>query len=149
DDRLVDSFDLYIRDKSKIEAVRQRILNKYSEELTLFALTNQEMKTEISRIIDETYKVIRVLEIIAVLVSLLGIVNTLLASILERTGELGVLRAIGATRRQIGRMVITEGAYLTLGGIFLGFCLGVGLSEVIFSVILPQSTGWYLTLSIP
>ncbi|HLG18520.1 MAG TPA: FtsX-like permease family protein [Bdellovibrionota bacterium] len=149
DDRLVDSFDVYVRDKSKIESVRQRILNKYSAELTLFALTNQEMKTEIFRIIDETYKVIRVLEIIAVLVSLLGIVNTLLASILERTRELGVLRAIGATRRQIGRMVIAEGAYLTLGGMFLGFLLGVGLTEVIFSVILPQSTGWYLTLSIP
>jgi putative ABC transport system permease protein len=148
-DNLVDTFDLYLRDKSKTEEVRKRILAQQNKTLEIFVLTNQEMRTEIYRIIDETYKVIKVMEVVAVFVSILGIINTILASVLERTRILGVLRALGTTRFQMVRMVIAEGGYLAVGGMILGLFLGTILTLIIFTMILPESTGWRFDLAIP
>ena len=49
-------------------------------------------------------------EIVAVVVAIFSVINTLLASVLDRTREIGVLRAIGATQAQVRRSVITEAA---------------------------------------
>lgn len=149
DDKLVDSFDVYLKDRSQIEPIRQRILQTFGRDTDLFALTNQEMKTEIFRIVDETYKVVYVMEIIAVLVSLLGIANTLLASVLERTREIGMARAIGATRRQVIRMVVAEGGYLALGGMILGSLLGIVLTQILLRFILVKALGWTIGMYIP
>ncbi|MFH1016925.1 MAG: FtsX-like permease family protein [Pseudomonadota bacterium] len=149
DDPLVDSLDVFLRDPGDAHRVRKRVLSLEGIAPDLFVLTNKEMREEVFRIIDETYKVVKVLEIIAVLVSILGIVNTILASVLERARMIGVLRALGATRRQITRMVIAEGGYLTFGGLVLGLVLGVILTEVIFSTVLPASTGWTFRMFIP
>ncbi len=148
DDRLVDSFDLYLRDKSKVEEVRQRVLSTVGKKFELFALTNEELKTEVFRVIDETYRIIKVMELIAVIVAVLGVINTLLASVLEKTREIGVLRALGATRKQVARMVTAEGSYLAIGGMLLGFLLGILLTQIIFTVIIPQATGWRFALRI-
>jgi putative ABC transport system permease protein len=148
-DSLVDSFDLYLRNPQDTERIRKRIQNLPESRLDLFVLTNNEMRTEIFRIIDETYKVLKVMEWIAVLVSILGIINTILASVLERTRMLGVLRALGGTRRQISRMVVAEGIYLSAGGMVLGFFLGVILTRIIFSTVIPHSTGWAFPIQIP
>ena len=70
---------------------------------------------------------------LAVIVSLFGIVNTLALSIHERTRELGLLRAIGASRRQVRRMVRYESVITALIGAVLGLVLGV-----IFAVIVSR-----------
>lgn len=64
---------------------------------------------------------------IALLVAAIGVVNTMVMAILERTREIGVLRACGATKRTIRRLFTTEAA--TLG--FLGGCLGIGLAWIL------------------
>ncbi|MER3418871.1 MAG: ABC transporter permease, partial [Chloroflexota bacterium] len=56
----------------------------------------------------------------------LGIVNTLTMSVVERTRELGILRALGLTRRQLRRTVLVEAGILGLVGSFLGVVAGVG-----------------------
>ncbi|TAK02622.1 MAG: ABC transporter permease [Chloroflexota bacterium] len=71
------------------------------------------------------------LALIAVLVAALGIVNTLAMSVVERVREIGVLRAIGMTRRQASRMVVVEATILGLVGAVLGAVVGLGVGAVL------------------
>ena len=65
---------------------------------------------------------------LAVIISLFGIVNTLVLSISERTREIGMLRAVGASRRQIRKMVRWEAVITALIGGIVGCVVGLGLS---------------------
>ena len=68
---------------------------------------------------------------LSVLVSLFGIVNTLVLSVFERTRELGMLRAIGMTRRQVRRMIRQESVITALIGATLGIVIGVFLAFLV------------------
>ncbi|HEY0444273.1 MAG TPA: FtsX-like permease family protein, partial [Candidatus Limnocylindrales bacterium] len=70
------------------------------------------------------------LALIAVLVAALGIVNTLTMNVVERVREIGVLRAAGMTRRQVGRMVVVEAGVLGLVGAVLGAVTGLVVGGV-------------------
>jgi putative ABC transport system permease protein len=87
--------------------------------------TKSEFETDQSAWVDQILGIFYVLLGLAVIVSLFGIVNTLALSVLERTRELGMLRAIGMTRRQVRRMVRHESVVTALIGAALG--IGVGL----------------------
>src|SRR6185436_962156 len=72
---------------------------------------------------------------LSVIISIFGVVNTLALSVLERTREIGLLRAVGASRRQVRRMVRTEGILTTLIGATLGLALGVFLAGLTTAAI--------------
>ena len=71
---------------------------------------------------------------LAVVIAVLGIINTLLLSVLERTREIGLLRAVGTDRRQVRRMVRIEALLIALFGALLG--VGLGL---VFGVAIQRS----------
>jgi putative ABC transport system permease protein len=74
---------------------------------------------------------ITALLVLAVIIALLGIVNTLALSIAERTRELGLLRAIGMRRGQVGQMVAAESVIIAVIGAVLGAALGLGLGAAL------------------
>ena len=69
---------------------------------------------------------------LAVIIALIGIVNTLLLSVIERTREIGLLRAVGMTRRQVRSMIRSEAVILSIFGAVLGVVIGtpMGLALV-------------------
>jgi putative ABC transport system permease protein len=75
--------------------------------------------------------ILYVLLALSVIVSLFGIINTLALSVFERTRELGMLRAIGMTRRQVRRMIRAESVVTALIGAVLGIILGVALGALL------------------
>lgn len=82
---------------------------------------------------------------VALLVGGVGIMNVMLVSVTERTREIGVLRALGATRRHIRLQFLTEAALLSALGAFVGVILGWGLASLIVLVI-PNAQGAVLPL---
>jgi putative ABC transport system permease protein len=84
-----------------------------------------DYKESISAQIDQFVNLIFGLLALALLIAVLGIVNTLALSVYERTREIGLLRAVGMTRRQLRRMVRLESAVIALFGALLGLGLGV------------------------
>ena len=99
---------------------------------------------------------IQVLLGLAILIAVLGVVNTLALSVLERTRELGLLRAIGLSRMATMRMITVEAVVITVFGAALGLAVGVGLGSAVIrglanegfkEVVLPwEQMGIYLVL---
>jgi len=80
-----------------------------------------------SGFIDQLLTFVTVMLLLAVLIALLGIVNTLALSVFERTRELGLLRAVGMTRAQVRAMVRWESVVISLIGAASGAVLGIGI----------------------
>ncbi|MDP2710181.1 MAG: FtsX-like permease family protein [Solirubrobacteraceae bacterium] len=99
------------------------------------ALTAEEFKDDQAAQIDQLLGLIYALLALAIIVSLFGIVNTLALSITERTRELGMLRAIGTSRRQVRSMIRQESMIIAVIGGVLGLAVGVVLAIVFTTAI--------------
>jgi putative ABC transport system permease protein len=127
-------------------AVQQRLVNSLERPFpTAEVLNQQELKDKQEEQIDQLLGLIYGLLSLAVIVSLFGIANTLALSIHERTRELGMLRAVGMSRRQVRRMIRYEAVITALIGALLGLVLGT-VFAVLISVPL-EDEGF--TLSYP
>jgi putative ABC transport system permease protein len=123
-DDSVNMFRLYLTPGAEVAAVRQRVLERYAGARQLFVLVNGELKQYILRITDQWFGLTYVQIAVAMLVAILGIVNTLTVSITDRRRELGVLRAVGGLAGQIRRTIWIEALSIGAIGLILGFALG-------------------------
>jgi putative ABC transport system permease protein len=104
------------------DEISKKVKAKYA---TVEALNQQELKDNQEQQIQQLVSFFYVLLALAIVISLLGIVTTLALSIHERTRELGMLRAVGMSRRQVRRLVRYEAVITALIGAILGTILGV------------------------
>jgi putative ABC transport system permease protein len=93
--------------------------------------TESQFKKNQERGINILLNLLFVLLSLSIVISLFGIVNTLVLTVFERTRELGMLRAVGMTRRQVRRMVYWESVTTALIGAALGIPLGIGLAALV------------------
>jgi putative ABC transport system permease protein len=93
--------------------------------------TESEFKKNQERGIDLLLNLLYVLLSLSIVVSLFGIVNTLILTVFERTRELGMLRAVGMSRRQVRNMIRHESVVTALIGASLGIPIGVGLGALV------------------
>jgi len=84
-----------------------------------------EFKQQELSAIDQVFAIVYVLLLLSVIISLFGIVNTLGLSIYERIRELGLLRAVGMSRRQVKRMIRVEAVIIAVLGAVLGLAVGI------------------------
>jgi len=92
-------------------------------------------------ILDKIVIMIQILLALAILVAILGIINTLALSVLERTRELGLLRAIGLRRGQTMRVVTVEAVVISVFGALLGVAVGSGLGAAAVRALKSQGFG--------
>ncbi|MEU0153310.1 ABC transporter permease [Micromonospora fulviviridis] len=81
--------------------------------------------------LDTPLRMIQILLALAIVIAVLGIINTLALSVLERTRELGLLRAIGLRRAQTMRMITVEAVVISIFGALLGVVVGTGLGAAV------------------
>jgi putative ABC transport system permease protein len=109
-----------------------------------------QFKDEIRSQVNQLLGFLFALLALAVIIAVLGIVNTLLLSVVERTREIGLLRAVGATRPQVRRMITLEAVLMGVFGAVIGVVVGVLYGVLLQRVLEPQGIteldvpGWEL-----
>jgi len=145
DDALVDAYSVYVGKGVPMEGVRQRIAENVGRKNRLMVIANGEFKKEIRGVIDRSFSLMRVLELVAIIVALLGIVNTLIVSVIDRRMEIGILKAIGAARGQVQRMFMMEAWLLGLASSVLGIAFGSAISLYVVKELMWFHIGQQLT----
>jgi putative ABC transport system permease protein len=114
----------------------QSSLEDIVEELPIVTVKDQDaFAAEQREPIDQFVLIIFALLGLALIIAVLGIVNTLALSIIERTREVGLLRAIGLSRRQLGTMIRLESVVISLLGATLGVILGIGFGVALMRAL--------------
>jgi putative ABC transport system permease protein len=140
---------IYLRPGEEVEKVRQRLVSSFGGGGEIIFITHAGFKAEVLKIFDQTFMITYALEGVAVLVAVLGIVNSLLTSILDRRREMGIVQVIGAGKGQLLKMILYEASYLGLAGYLLGLLCGLLLSLILIFVINRQSFGWTIQFIFP
>jgi putative ABC transport system permease protein len=141
-------------DMAAVEAKLREIVGRYPS----FVLTEwRSFREEQQRAFNRSISLLNVMMVMFALPSLLAMVNTLTINVMERTREIGVLRAVGSTRRQVRRMIVAESlllgalgtAFGILAGLWLGYVLmqGMDVGGFVMSYYFPY-TGLLLAVAV-
>lgn len=125
-------------------AVRQAIGDR-----RIVALTNRTLREQAIVIFDRTFAITYALEAVAVFVAVMGVAGALLALVIDRRREFGLLRFLGASVQQVRRLILYEAGLLGLLANVVGFALGYVLSLLLIYVINKQSFGWTIQFHWP
>jgi len=120
---------------SDVPAVQDAIEQQTSQQPMVSVKDQQEYAEEQRSGIDQLLRIIYALLALALVIAVLGIVNTLALSVIERTREVGLLRAIGLSRRQLRRMIRLEAVVIALLGAVLGVVLGIGFGLALMTAL--------------
>jgi putative ABC transport system permease protein len=115
-----------------INPALNRILTPYAN---VSSKTRAQFESDQKHQIDQLLGLVYVLLALAVLVALIGIVNTLMLSVFERTHEIGLLRAVGMQRRQVRSMIRAEAVIIALFGALVGIVVGTALGAALASAL--------------
>jgi putative ABC transport system permease protein len=148
-DDLVDIWDVYLRPGADPLAVSNKILAKWGRQEALYAATRKQMHDSIEKGIDRVYLLGYAQFGVVGLVTLLGVVSALFISVLQRRRELGLLRAVGASRGQVLGTVVAEAAFMGLFGALIGFVFGLFIEWYTIRLILPDEAGFLFPMLVP
>ncbi|RYZ89971.1 MAG: ABC transporter permease, partial [Proteobacteria bacterium] len=148
-DSMVTSFGLALNPGADLETVRRAVDQQVGQKWGLVAVSNAEMRSMMKTALDQSFAYTRAVELAALLVALMGLLNTLLISVMERTREIGVLRAIGSTRRQIARMILVEALIQGGFGALVASAIGALIAFFYIHHGLAPSLGWQIDFHLP
>ena len=148
-DDSVSDFRVFVEPGAGIAEVRQRIISLYAGQRQVFVLTNEESREYILRVADQWFGLMNVQIGVAVLVAILGIVNSLTVSITDRRRELGVLKAVGALRGQIRGAIWLEAGSVAVIGLILGCVLGAINLHYLLEIVQRDAIGLRLAYQFP
>lgn len=146
-DRGIDSLGVYLKAGHKTEDVIERLRNIVGGE-SLQIRSNRALREASLAIFDRTFAITHVLRVLTVLIALVGIFSALMALQLERAKEFAVLRAIGATPRQLWGLISIETGLMGGAAGLLALPLGIALAFILIVVINRRSFGWTMELTL-
>jgi putative ABC transport system permease protein len=141
-DDLVDIWDVYLRPGTNPDDVRQKIESRWGPQEALYGATREKMHKSIEVGIDRIYALGYAQFALVGLVTLLGVISALFISVLHRRRELGLLRAVGASRSQVLGTVLAEAALMGLFGALLGFLVGLFIQWYTIHLLLFDEAGF-------
>ncbi|HEU5126920.1 MAG TPA: FtsX-like permease family protein [Glycomyces sp.] len=125
-------------DGADLAAAQNSVEEVLADEPEVGVTNNAEFVEQQTGALDSIVGAVQILLALAIIIAIIGVVNTLVLSVLERTRELGLLRAVGMTRGQAWRMITVESIIICLFGAVLGIAVGIGLGWTVQQALEPE-----------
>lgn len=148
-DNAVDAINVYLEDGADPDTVGEALRDRLGNRAGLFVTRTTELREQFLGLVKQSFSYVTSLELIVLLIALLGVIGTLVAAVLDRTRELGMLRAIGASRGQLAASLVVEAAFLGLCAAIGGMLLGVLQTWLFLDTIAVMQSGWRLEFIFP
>jgi putative ABC transport system permease protein len=148
-DNRVHSIALKLRDPTLGESVGHAFRQRFGSEGQFVLYDNAALRQRVFDIFDETFAVTSVLRSIAIVVAVVGVLFSLSALAIEREREIGVLRAVGASRSQVLGVFLAEAILIALTAALSGLASGGALAVVLTWVVNKAFFGWTIDLNYP
>ena len=124
-----------------LEQLRTNLEESVKELVVVQVASGEEYAGEAASMINQMLTILYALLALAVIIAVLGIVNTLTLGVIERRQEIGMLRAVGTQRRQIRTMITLESVQIAVFGAVVGMILGLGLGWAFIKVLSEEGLG--------
>ena len=128
----ISSISIKIKKDANLTTVNDKIKNEYND--TLNTITTEEMAQTIDDTLDMINSATTAIEALAIIIGGLGVINTMMMTVFERTREIGVLKSVGWTKKRILAMIMGESIVLTIISGIIGSILGVLAVFILFKV---------------
>jgi len=148
DDSSVNSLGLFVAESVDAAALARELESFVPEGVTVSIRTNQALRRGSLEIFDRTFQVTSVLRLLAFVVAFVGILSALMALEMERSRELGVLRATGMVPGQVWQLVTTQTGLMGLVSGIMAIPVGLVLAVVMIFVVNKRSFGWTLQMEV-
>lgn len=145
----VHSMALKLRDSSLSAAVGDAFHERFGRQGQFAVYDNSSLRQRVFDIFDKTFAVTSVLRSIAIIVAVAGVLFSLSALVVERERDIGVLRALGASRPQVLAVFLFEAFLISLTAALSGLASGAALAVVLTWIINKAFFGWTIDLSYP
>lgn len=129
-----------VDDNTTVETVNNNIQNKYND--TLSTITSDEMEKTTENMMSVVNAATTAIEALAIIIGGVGVINTMMMTVFERTREIGVLKSVGWTSRKVLTMIMGESIVLTIISGIIGTILGLLAVVILFNI-----TGGDMTLT--
>jgi putative ABC transport system permease protein len=137
-----------VEEGAQVSDVIKAIDEVYGKRYRLSMESNTSNRETAATLMSTAFSLFDVMGVLSVMVASLGVVNTLTMNIMERTQEIGMLRAIGMTRSQVIKMVLAEAGLMGVIGGLVGLVFGILLSRI-FLAGMSAMSGYSLEFSVP
>ncbi|AFS53644.1 MAG: Putative permease [Leptospirillum sp. Group II 'C75'] len=140
---------VFLKSPEASDAVQSFLLHDLPGHPNLFVRSQPQLKKRVMRIFHQSFAITYALLGISLVVSVIGVGNTLLMLLVERKEEFRLMRAMGFSFNDIRKMLLLEALWMSLTGTLLGLVLGTGVGWIIVHVINRQAFGWTILWSWP
>ena len=137
------------RESAEATAAARARVTQFAGDHGYFAADRSVLRKTLGDLIDRMYLLVHLQQFVVGIVAALGVVTSLLISVLQRKRELGLLLAVGATPAQVVMTVLCEAVLMGLLGTVLGFLIGVPLEWYVLKVVLFEESGFSFDLLLP
>ncbi|TLN16500.1 FtsX-like permease family protein, partial [bacterium] len=148
-DNGVTSLGLRLKKGMDVDAVTRSLQDRLGTLQRLNIRPNQALRADVMDVFDRTFAITSALRILATVVAFIGVLSALLLLQLEKQREIGILRALGLTGRQLWRLVMLETGLMGLAAGLLALPAGYALSLILVYVINQRSFGWTIQMLVP
>jgi putative ABC transport system permease protein len=148
DDPAITAISLRLKPGAPVDAVANQLQAALVGGQNLLVRPNQALRQDVLAVFDRTFAITGALQLLATIVAFIGVLSALLSLELERQRELGILRALGLTIRQLWNLVLLETGLLGWVAGLLALPTGYVLALILVYIINRRSFGWTLQMQV-
>jgi len=148
DDPELSSAALFVKPGVNVDAKMDELRAAFAGEGELVIRSNRGLRENALAIFDRTFSITVALQMLATVVAFIGVLSALMSLQLERSREIGTLRAIGMTRRQLWKLTLLETGLMGASAGLIAMPTGFALAAILLYIINLRSFGWTLQMQL-